>query len=580
MATDEYAHRIVSIAKDYQRLLNENSIIEENEIRKVNTGINEHLELLQAPKPRIMVYGIYNSGKSTLVNAICGEKKAAVADHPETDKVTPYEQDKYILVDSPGVNAPIEHEQLADKHLQNCHMILFVISSKGTFEDRTNYEKMWNLIRKNIPFYIVLNDRGPEGGLPEDKLERIKALERHEAVLRNIQDKIISNLQRVSGVKNVYERYQVITINAKRAWLGIEKNKPALVEQSHLDVLQRRIKEELKAHGGLNRLLLPVNNLIELMTAEEKYMYAKVGQKEYGEQRERLQRKIQDFKETFMSEIQLIVREHEDRFVRCYLGQSGANSVSSICEAIDQKVQDAYNSIGASLLNVGGDMNFGNSQSGLNRRVTEPLQENQMNYGITENVQQECSYMDDGECAANNTANTEMGNLMEEAAKLIRKNSFPESIIPEIPRIPTSPTKFPWAGVVGGILTTPVGGILIEIGSRLLSELLKDPQKKYDAEAEKMKKQVAQINLQAEQWVQSEAQRRQEARGKAQETEDLLIEQYGKFIREQLTPAFEKELNKIDEAMHHQQSQYMEIDRLLQCRKKLEMIRDEIQYAL
>ncbi|WP_172452641.1 GTPase [Chromatium okenii] len=36
--------------------------------------------------PVVMVFGVYNAGKSTLLNAMLGEERASMADKPETDK--------------------------------------------------------------------------------------------------------------------------------------------------------------------------------------------------------------------------------------------------------------------------------------------------------------------------------------------------------------------------------------------------------------------------------------------------------------------------------------------------------------
>lgn len=124
---------------------------------KVNENV---IRLLNIDKPKVMVYGIYNSGKSTLINALCKEEVAEMADRPMTDRISEYDRGDYFLIDSPGVDAPIEHEMITEEHINRCHIILFVISSKGLFEDRTNYEKLSNLIKREIPFIIVLNDRG------------------------------------------------------------------------------------------------------------------------------------------------------------------------------------------------------------------------------------------------------------------------------------------------------------------------------------------------------------------------------------------------------------------------------------
>ena len=159
------------------------------------------------------MYGIYNAGKSTLVNVLCGKEVAEVGDRPTTAKTQPYDAGKYILMDTPGIDAPIKHEMEADENMNNCHVILFVVSSKGGFESRKNYERMVEMIQRGLPWYVILNDRG---SATTDEQE-------HQRELESIQQKIITNLIQVSGDDHIDEKYEVITLNTKRAWTGIQR---------------------------------------------------------------------------------------------------------------------------------------------------------------------------------------------------------------------------------------------------------------------------------------------------------------------------------------------------------------------
>ena len=143
--TDKFNKFIADEFSDFTSYFNE----------KIETGV---YALLNGEKPKVMVYGIYNSGKSTLINSLCKKEVAETADRPLTDEIAEYDRGDYYLVDSPGVDAPIQHEMVTEEHINQCHVILFVISSKGMFEDRTNYRKLVNLIKKDIPFVILLND--------------------------------------------------------------------------------------------------------------------------------------------------------------------------------------------------------------------------------------------------------------------------------------------------------------------------------------------------------------------------------------------------------------------------------------
>ena len=56
------------------------------------------------PDASIMVYGVYNAGKSTLINALIGQNIAPAGDIPLTDRVDEYRWGQYAILDTPGVD--------------------------------------------------------------------------------------------------------------------------------------------------------------------------------------------------------------------------------------------------------------------------------------------------------------------------------------------------------------------------------------------------------------------------------------------------------------------------------------------
>ena len=84
----------------------------------------------------VVVYGAYNAGKSTLINALLGEERARVGDIPTTDRVDAYDWNGYRLLDTPGVNAPIKHEQVTAEQLARIKAIVLV-SARVTRTRRT-----------------------------------------------------------------------------------------------------------------------------------------------------------------------------------------------------------------------------------------------------------------------------------------------------------------------------------------------------------------------------------------------------------------------------------------------------------
>lgn len=265
----DYAQKISNVANEFLDFVSrefpyECSYFEE----KIRENVDA---LLDIEKPRVMVYGIYNSGKSTLINALCKEDVAEMADRPMTDTISEYDRGDYYLIDSPGVDAPIEHERVTEDYLNKCHVILFVISTKGMFEDRDNYVRLAKLIEKDIPFIIVLNDRGVAIGkdMTAEEKNRVKA--EHQQEIKMIQYKVIQNLIHESNNKKIVDKYEVVVLNAKKALLGILRDKPTLYEASNIEFLDKRITQLLQNDETIKAVFVqPIGNLKECINEIEK----------------------------------------------------------------------------------------------------------------------------------------------------------------------------------------------------------------------------------------------------------------------------------------------------------------------
>ena len=319
------ARRFVGKTQNYQGFSQSFKTSVEEQVNKKVLG------LLQKQKPKVLVYGIYNAGKSTLVNVLCGKEVAEVGDCPTTAKTQPYDAGKYILMDTPGIDAPIEHELEANENMNNCHVILFVVSSKGGFESRKNYERMVEMIQRGLPFYIILNDRG---SATTDEQE-------HQRELESIQQKIITNLIQVSGDDHIDEKYEVITLNTKRAWTGIQKGKQLLVEKSGIQVLQRRLENLLRENGALQWLSTPLSTLKELLEKATDELQKQLGNQEYAEQKKALREEYGRFEYGFLTDADNILNARRDEICQAFLSGEQAR-LDRVLETASEEIQASY----------------------------------------------------------------------------------------------------------------------------------------------------------------------------------------------------------------------------------------------
>lgn len=184
------------------------------------TGI-EHIfeEKKRNPDACIMVYGVYNAGKSTLINVLLGREEAAMDDIPLTDQVTAYTWGKYSILDTPGVDAPIAHEDVTKAQMLKADAVIFVVDPLGTAEEAKTLEALVDLLAEHKQVFMVFNDKK---GLSDDDYIKLK-------------DQTRKQLQRIAmqrGLSNILKEVPIVKINAKRALLGQLKGKPELVELS------------------------------------------------------------------------------------------------------------------------------------------------------------------------------------------------------------------------------------------------------------------------------------------------------------------------------------------------------------
>lgn len=190
----------------------------------------------KSPDAVIMVYGVYNAGKSTLINALLHREAAPADDIPLTDKVTAYQWGSYSILDTPGVDAPIEHENVTRAQMLKADAILFVVDPLGTVEEAKTLEVLLDMIEERKQIFLVFNDKK---NLGDDDFIKLK-------------DQTRSHLQKMAaarGLNDVLGDIPISKINARRAFNGFVENEPELVEMSGYPVFERQLTAFLQSVG-------------------------------------------------------------------------------------------------------------------------------------------------------------------------------------------------------------------------------------------------------------------------------------------------------------------------------------------
>ena len=188
-------------------------------------------ELTRAKKSQagatIMVYGVYNAGKSTLINALLGQELAAVADVPETARVQGYRWGDFEVLDTPGIDAPLEHEEITRDQLIQSDVVVFVVNPLGVVEEEKTLDVLLELVLAGKMIFLVLNCKNRFD--PID-LERVK-------------DELRQRIQLKAGNQRVLDHIPIVEVNARSALKAKLENKQNLLNSSGFPKFENALAE-------------------------------------------------------------------------------------------------------------------------------------------------------------------------------------------------------------------------------------------------------------------------------------------------------------------------------------------------
>lgn len=191
----------------------------------------------QTPGICVMVYGIYNAGKSTLINALLGEEVAPTGDIPLTSTVGAYCWNNHTILDTPGVDAPLEHEEVTKAQMMTADAIIFVVNPSGAAEEEKTLKKLIDLLEEKKKLFLVFNEKNPLG---QEDFIRLK-------------DQTRSRLQVLAadrGMSDVLQDIPIMRVNAARALKGKLSAQQGLVNNSGYPELETALNDFI---GSINQ---------------------------------------------------------------------------------------------------------------------------------------------------------------------------------------------------------------------------------------------------------------------------------------------------------------------------------------
>jgi small GTP-binding protein len=239
---------------------------------KLNNNIEELRELIARPSElQVAVYGKYNHGKSSLLNALVEKEVFKTADIRETVTIQSHTKDNITWVDTPGLDADVykEDDSKAKEILNKSDLLLFVHSVNEGELDGKELTFLKERYKKNNNILLVLSqtDKISELETVQDVIEhqlefmsnpiQIIAVSSKRANHKNEKIKNMSNIKKITQVihkkreellgkrdieKNRLKKEIQISIDEKITNLNLKKSKVS----TEISKLKQEFKEDVQ----------------------------------------------------------------------------------------------------------------------------------------------------------------------------------------------------------------------------------------------------------------------------------------------------------------------------------------------
>lgn len=200
----------------------------------------EILEIQDRETIRIAFVGQYNSGKSTIISAITGNKDIEIDSNVATDVVAEYKWENIVLVDTPGILAGKneQHDERTKEELAKCDLIVYVLTSQLfddiIFENFIDLAYNQNLNDKMI---IAINKMSMEAG-------------EFHTLTENYKESIVN----VFNERGYHFNFDVVFLDALDYIDGKESNDDEFIKLSNFETFVATLNRFAEEKGQIKKV--------------------------------------------------------------------------------------------------------------------------------------------------------------------------------------------------------------------------------------------------------------------------------------------------------------------------------------
>jgi len=304
---------------------------------------------------KVAIFGEYNAGKSSLINALLGENLSKVGNLPTTDRIIEYTYSKerkrkeigdrlivgapieklkkFHLIDLPGTNSGIlAHEQKVKEYLNEADVVLFCSSATQALKDSER-----ELIKRFVDYgYKMLFVLTKSDLLSKEELSEVKTYVEAETQklfskrlevlpvsikwsdsIEKLQDYIEKTVKTLEGkslseyrtMKDLNYIYNLLKVYKERLTILYEETKASLEKceamkkqleerwksiREEVDRAEKRMGEHIRAISLIYMLTYVLQRILPFWKAREGEKLTEHVEKAYAEFKERIEREVDE----------------------------------------------------------------------------------------------------------------------------------------------------------------------------------------------------------------------------------------------------------------------------------------------
>lgn len=308
-------------------------------------------QILQKENPSVLFYGLYNSGKSTLINAIFQEDLAKVGDIPTTSQTQEIPWGDFTIIDTPGINAKNEHTLIAEQEVHRHDLIIFVIDDMNV-EEKSFYSAFVSVLKGGSNALIVINEKDPDEAELENspKIQKLKT-----RIIENIR--MECNNQKAEKIEKAKNFHNIFSVNAFSACESRHCNSDfakALYDSSGIDNLTLHMNKLMRSSEGV-KMLLPAIRIMKdalkdsLEQMKENHTDEHV--KKYSELRNRILRQRDSLYQTLLLEGKNKIQVYGNELYDSVISNQNPKQSSVIISELETLIQKNFESFSTELSN-------------------------------------------------------------------------------------------------------------------------------------------------------------------------------------------------------------------------------------